>query len=44
VDVLDAIRELVADIGITTFDVFGPPSTSVVDGLENFLRRLVDDK
>ena len=38
VDVLDAIRELVADIGVTTFDVFAPPSTNVVDGREGFLR------
>jgi len=44
VDVLDAIRELVADTGMTTFDVFAPPSTNVVDGIENFLRGLVDDK
>src|SRR5207244_5311800 len=44
VDVLDAIRELVADTVMTTFDVFAPPSTNVVDGLENFLRGLVDDK
>ncbi len=44
VDVLDAIREFVADIGMTTLDVFAPPSTNVVDGLENFHRGLVDDK
>jgi len=44
VDILDSIRELVADTGMITFDVFAPPSTNVVDGLENFLRGLVDDK
>jgi hypothetical protein len=38
------IGELVTDTGVTTFDVFAPPSTNVVDGIENFLRGLVDDK
>jgi hypothetical protein len=44
VDIPDAIRELVADIGVAAFDVFAPPFTNVVDGLENFLRGSVDDK
>src|SRR5919204_4032227 len=35
VDVLDSIRELVSGVGVAAFDVFPPPSTNVVDSIEN---------
>src|SRR5215469_366839 len=39
--VLVPVAELAADFAGVTLDVFGPPATDVVNGPEDFLRRLV---